>query len=77
MPSAVRNAGNGFMTMPEVQSLLGIRSRKTILKYISEQSLPAYKLGGTRWRFSRADVEKFLARHRTGKNGNSTRKAEI
>lgn len=49
-----------FLTLPEVQELLGVKSRKTILKYIFSGELPAYKLGGTRWRIARRDVDKFL-----------------
>lgn len=52
-----------FLTLSEVQSFLGIKSRKTILKYISTGDLSAYKLGGTRWRIARRDVEKFLRRN--------------
>ena len=49
-----------LLTLPEVQSYLGIKSRKTILKYIKNNELSAYKLGGTRWRISLKDVENFL-----------------
>jgi excisionase family DNA binding protein len=49
-----------FMTIPEVQSFLGIKSRKTILKYINTGRLCAYKIGGTRWRIAGADVLAFL-----------------
>lgn len=49
-----------FMTFPEVQSYLGIKSRKTLLKYIRKGILPAFKLGGTRWRISHMDIEKFI-----------------
>ena len=49
-----------FMTIPEVQSFLGIKSRKTILKYITTGKLCAYKVGGTRWRIAVTDVKTFL-----------------
>ena len=49
-----------FLSLPEVQTLLGVKSRKTILKYILRGELTAYKLGGTRWRIARRDVDKFL-----------------
>ncbi len=49
-----------FLSLPEVQSYLGIKSRKTILKYIKSGKLPAYKIGGTRWRFAFNDVHSFL-----------------
>ena len=49
-----------FLTLPEVQSFLGIKSRKTVLKYIKSGELPAYKLGGTRWRITPNDIELFL-----------------
>ena len=51
-----------FLTLAEVQKYLGIKSRKTILKYISDGKLPAYKIGGTRWRIAYADVMAFLKR---------------
>jgi excisionase family DNA binding protein len=57
---------NSFMTFPEVQSYLGIRSRKTILKYIRTGILPAYKLGGTRWRIALEDVRVFLKKQLAG-----------
>ena len=49
-----------FLSLPEVQSYLGIKSRKTILKYIKSGKLRAYKIGGTRWRFAFDDVHAFL-----------------
>gem|GEM_PF-2455462 len=49
-----------FFTLSEAQSYLGIRSRKTILKYVSSGELSAYKVGGTRWRISRRDIDSFL-----------------
>ena len=49
-----------FLSLPEVQSYLGIKSRKTILKYIKSGKLQAYKIGGTRWRFAFKDVHAFL-----------------
>ena len=48
------------MTLSEVQEFLGIKSRKTILKYITTGKLPAYKIGGTRWRIAADDVKAFL-----------------
>ncbi len=48
------------MTLPEVQVFLGVKSRKTILKYITSGRLKAYKLGGTRWRIASEDVQAFL-----------------
>ncbi len=49
-----------FLSLPEVQVFLGIKSRKTILKYIKTGKLRAYKIGGTRWRFAYSDVHAFL-----------------
>ena len=49
-----------FLSLPQVQSYLGIKSRKTILKYIKSGKLAAYKIGGTRWRFAFEDVHAFL-----------------
>ena len=54
------NTVSNFMTIPEVQSFLGIKSRKTILKYITSGKLCAYKVGGTRWRIASSDVMAFL-----------------
>ena len=51
---------SNFLTLAEVQSLLGIKSRKTVLKYITGGKLSAYKLGGTRWRIADSDVYAFL-----------------
>ncbi len=53
-----------FLSLGEVQALLGIKSRKTIRKYIDTGELSAYKLGGTRWRVSQVDIETFLEKHR-------------
>ncbi|MDP3921101.1 MAG: helix-turn-helix domain-containing protein [Candidatus Omnitrophota bacterium] len=49
-----------LMTFTEVQAYLGVKSRKTLLKYIMSGELAAFKLGGTRWRLLRADVDQFL-----------------
>lgn len=55
-----------FLSIPEVQSFLGIKSRKTILKYISTGKLRAYKIGGTRWRIATEEVTAFLKREFKG-----------
>ena len=55
-----KEANHHFLTLPEVQSFLGVKSRKTVLKYIKSGELPAYKLGGTRWRITASDIETFL-----------------
>ncbi len=61
MNDSVNNSNSdGFMTLPEVQAFLGIKSRKTILKYITTGKLRAYKIGGTRWRIAGQDVQAFL-----------------
>ena len=60
MSTAAGKSTKQFLTLPEVQSYLGVKSRKTILKYIKSGELPAYKLGGTRWRILRGDIETFL-----------------
>ena len=52
--------GKTFLTLNEVQDYLGIKSRKTVLKYINEGKLQAYKIGGTRWRIAYDDVMVFL-----------------
>ncbi len=49
-----------FMTLAEVQLYLGIKSRKTLLKYIKAGKLAAIKMGGTRWRVQRAHVRDFI-----------------
>lgn len=53
-----------LMTLPEAQRYLGIRSRKTLLKYIQTGQLTAFKLGGTRWRILRDDMKAFLEEQR-------------
>ena len=59
------------MTFAEVQAYLGVKSRKTLLKYITSGELLAFKLGGTRWRLLRSDVDRFL------RNDNLTHPLEI
>lgn len=49
-----------YLTFSQSQSFLGLRSRKTLLKHIRSGALRAYKMGGTRWRIRRADLEKFI-----------------
>jgi excisionase family DNA binding protein len=56
----IENNKNVFLTLPEVQAFLGIKSRKTVLKYITTGKLRAYKIGGTRWRVAYEDVMGFL-----------------
>ncbi len=63
MPIPEKKSPERLLTLPEVQSYLGIKSRKTILKYIKNNELPAYKLGGTRWRISLSGVKTFLKKH--------------
>jgi len=50
-----------YLSLPEVQEHLGIRSRKTVLKLIRRGDLPAFKIGGTRWRISTIDLKRFLS----------------
>ncbi len=69
-PNQRKITNKRFLTLAEVQSFLGIKSRKTILKYIHSGKLPAYKLGGTRWRIAREDVEAFLKKEQV--NGHAT-----
>jgi len=59
--NAHENEPQQLLTFSEVQSYLGIKSRKTLLKYIRTGLLPAFKLGGTRWRISRQNVDAFLS----------------
>ena len=58
------NTSTHYFSLPELQSLLGVKSRKTILKYIRSGKLAAYKIGGTRWRIAREDVETFMGSHK-------------
>ncbi len=60
MREAKNETSKTLMTLPEVQSFLGIKSRKTILKYIKSGELSAYKIGGTRWRIDHSDVLAFM-----------------
>ena len=64
----MRKKSNRFLTFDEVCSYLGVKSRKTILKYIKSGKLQAYKLGGTRWRIALDDVEIFLNAQRLPHN---------
>ena len=57
-----------FLSLPEVQTFLSIKSRKTILKYIKSGKLPAYKIGGTRWRFAVTDVRLFVQKYKISNN---------
>lgn len=59
-----KDVTNQFLTLPEVQGRLGIKSRKTVLKYIRTGKLAAIKLGGTRWRISAQDLNRFLSDQR-------------
>ncbi len=61
---ASANKASRFLTLLDVQSYLGIKSRKTILKYVKSGDLTAFKIGGTRWRFALEDVRDFLKAHR-------------
>jgi len=70
MAIATRKVKEQFLSIPEVQSILGIKSRKTVLKYIKSGALPAYKLGGTRWRIVLEDVVSFVKKQQVIK-GNS------
>ncbi len=49
----------GLVTIKEIARLLCI-AEKTIYKMAAEQRIPAYKLGGS-WRFSIAEVQRWLA----------------
>ena len=60
MTLKIKKHSDHFLSLPEVQSVLGIKSRRTILKYIKSGELSAYKLGGTRWRITTNDIEDFL-----------------
>ncbi len=59
-PSKASKTPPTFLTLPQVQDYLGIKSRKTVLKYIRKGDLQAFKLGGTRWRLALADVDAFI-----------------
>jgi excisionase family DNA binding protein len=67
-----------YLSLPQVQTLLGVKSRKTILKYIKSGQLSAFKLGGTRWRISREAMTEFLNRGQvpSGSNGKSLKEVE-
>ncbi|MBI3317338.1 MAG: helix-turn-helix domain-containing protein [Candidatus Omnitrophica bacterium] len=49
-----------YLTFAQAQSFLGLRSRKTLLKHIRTGALRAHKMGGTRWRIHRSELEKFV-----------------
>jgi excisionase family DNA binding protein len=47
------------LTMAEVMDFLRFKSRKSVLKAIREQRLPAKKVGG-HWRFPRKPLERWV-----------------
>ena len=69
MNLAVKRPTNTLLSLPETQSLLGVKSRKTILKYIRSGKLLTYKIGGTRWRIALEDIVTFLKQEQV-QNGN-------
>lgn len=77
MSISEKKSSERLLTLPEVQSYLGIKSRKTILKYIKSNKLPAYKLGGTRWRITLKDVEDFLKKQRHSQAEKKTLIAQV
>jgi excisionase family DNA binding protein len=52
---------NKFLTIKEVRGLLGV-SRQTVIRWILNGKLPAFKLGGGRlWRIRERNLKIFLA----------------
>ena len=52
-----------FLTPKEVSDLLRV-STQTVLRWIKEGKLPAYKVGRV-WRISKVDLDKWLNQQRT------------
>lgn len=53
-----------LLTVRQLQELLGV-DRITIYRLLDSGELPGFKVGG-QWRFSRAEIEAWLARRRAG-----------
>ena len=53
-----------LLTVRQLQELLGV-DRVTIYRLLDSGALPGFKVGG-QWRFSRAEIEAWLARQRAG-----------
>lgn len=59
-----------LLTVRQLQELLGV-DRVTIYRLLDAGKLPGFKVGG-QWRFSRAEIEAWLARQRGGAAGGGT-----
>lgn len=59
-----------LITVRQLQELLGV-DRVTIYRLLDAGQLPGFKVGG-QWRFSRAEIEAWLARQRGGAAGSAT-----
>ncbi|MGC8827816.1 MAG: helix-turn-helix domain-containing protein, partial [Anaerolineae bacterium] len=53
-----------LLNVRQLQELLGV-DRVTIYRLLDSGELPGFKVGG-QWRFSRAEIEAWLARQRAG-----------
>ena len=48
-----------FLTINEVAAIANV-NRKTIIAWIKDKGLVAFKLGGTRWGVNEKDLRKFI-----------------
>ena len=59
-----------FLTLADVAKLLAV-SKPTVTKAVREQGLPALRIGERVLRFSRADVDAWIATQKGGRRGSS------
>jgi len=61
------------MTLREASQYLGI-SPDTLYKYLSEDRIPAFKLGN-RWRFKKDLLDRWMERQSQAREGKASRKS--
>lgn len=62
-----RTADFEILTLPQVASFLKVTER-TIYRLVAASKIPAFKVGGT-WRFSTADIQKWIAQQSAANDG--------
>ena len=60
MSMSKSSSGGEILTIKQVAEFLKVTDR-TIYRLAAAKSIPAFKVGGT-WRFSRADLDRWIAR---------------
>jgi excisionase family DNA binding protein len=64
---AERTVDIEILTLPQVAGFLKVTDR-TIYRLVAARKIPAFKVGGT-WRFSAADIQKWIAQQSAANNG--------